>query len=69
MSSNTPDSAHDTSEFVEVDMHASDSEPSMEDILSSIRQIIADDKTESSIDIDASNSEGVSVESLAADTP
>ena len=51
MSENTPDSAMDASDMSS-DMEnlghdSADSEPSMEDILASIRQIIADDQTES----------------------
>ncbi|PHR91124.1 MAG: hypothetical protein COA69_13825 [Robiginitomaculum sp.] len=61
MSENTPDTAMDLSEIATDDMVIDDAgteaisaggeEPSMEDILASIRQIIADDKTEDLVDL------------------
>ncbi len=64
MSENTSDSAHDTSGVDVADMNMSDSEPSMEDILSSIRQIIADDKTEALVEVDSGSIDNLSPEGL-----
>ena len=69
MSENTPDSAMDASDMgSEMDglgQDSGDSEPSMEDILASIRQIIADDQTESlDGEIDLSQDEAIVFEEV-----